>query len=88
MNIASSNWGDVSGLFAGELPSLKQLNMKECKNLKTDSMETIGMKALGKFHHLSLGDEILIVWCYESIYMFGIPAGETSAVFLRASCLL
>ena len=41
------NWGDVSGLFAGELPSLKKLNMQGCKNLKTDSMDYIGMKALG-----------------------------------------
>ena len=56
-----SNWGDVSGLFAGELPSLKTLNMEGCKKLKTDSMESIGMKALGTFHHVSLGDETLVV---------------------------
>ena len=65
LDVSGSNWGDVSGLFAGGLPSLKKLNIKRCKNLKTDSMESIGMKALGIFHHISLGDEILVVWCYE-----------------------
>ena len=52
---------DVNSLFVGEFPSLKKLNMKGCKNLKTDSMEFIGMKALGTFHHVSLGDVILVV---------------------------
>ena len=56
-----SNWGDVSGLFAGEFPSLKKVNMGGCENLKTDSMEFIGMKTLGTFYHVSLGDEILVV---------------------------
>ena len=49
LNVRESNWGDVSGLFAGELPSLKKLNMNKCKNLETKSMESIGMKALGTF---------------------------------------
>ena len=44
---------DVSGLFAGELPSLKTLNMRGCENLKTDSMESIGMKTLGTLFHVS-----------------------------------
>ena len=57
LNVRGSNWGDVSGLFAGELPSLKKLNMSRCKNLKTDSMESIGMKALGTLHHVSFSDE-------------------------------
>ena len=57
--MSHSNWGDVSGLFAGELPSLKKLNMSKCINLKTDSMKSIGMKALGTLHHVSFGYEFL-----------------------------
>ena len=59
LNVRSSNWGDVSGLFAGELPSLKQLDMPQCENLKTDSMDSIGMRALGKLHHVSFFEEFL-----------------------------
>jgi len=46
LDVQYSNWGDVSGLFAGEFPSLKKLNMRDCYHLKTDSMESIGMTAL------------------------------------------
>ena len=35
--------------------------MMECKNLKTDSMESIGMKVLGTFYLVSLDDEIVVV---------------------------
>ena len=56
-----SNWGDVSGLFAGELPSLKKLNMHGCENLeKTDSMESIGMTALGTLFHVPFDEEFLL----------------------------
>ena len=60
LNVSNSNWGDASGLFAGELPSLKKLNMHKCENLKTDSMESIGMKALGILHHVSFVDEFFL----------------------------
>ena len=30
------------------------------KNLKTDSMESIGMKALGTFHHVSFDVEFIL----------------------------
>ena len=58
--MSHSNWNDVSGLFAGDLPSLKRLYMQCCKNLKTDSMEFIGMKALGILHHFSFGDKFML----------------------------
>ena len=34
--------------------------MEECKDLKTDSMESIGMKALGTLHHILFGDKVLL----------------------------
>ena len=34
--------------------------MYKCRNLKTDSMESIGMKALGILHHLSFWDELIL----------------------------
>ena len=60
LDIAESSWEDVSGLFAGELPSLKKLNMSKCQNLKTDSMESIGMIALGILRHVSFADRFIM----------------------------
>ena len=60
LDVSYSNWGDVSCLFAGELPSLKKLNMVNCNKLKTDSMESIGMNALGTFLHVSFNDRFLL----------------------------
>ena len=60
LNVSNSNWGDVSGLFAGELPSLKKLDLSRLKNLVTNSMESIGMKALGKLFHFSLSDRFTL----------------------------
>ena len=54
LDVSSSSWGDVSGLFAGELPSLKKLDLSSCMKLETKSMESIGMKALGTLFHLVL----------------------------------
>ena len=34
--------------------------MKGCKDLKTDSMEYIGMKGLGTLHHVSFSDEFFL----------------------------
>ena len=34
--------------------------MHGCRNLKTDSMESIGMIALGTLHHVSFVDEFLL----------------------------
>ena len=65
LNVGRSSWGDVSVLFAGELPSLKKLDMQNCRNLNANSMESIGMKALGTFYHVLFGKKIIFVWCYE-----------------------
>ena len=64
LNVSNSNWGDVSGLFAGELPSLKKLDLSRLKNLVTNSMESIGMKALGTFFVFHL---VMNSCCFEIV---------------------
>ena len=81
LRVSHSNWGDVSGLFAGELPRLKRLNMNGCKKLKTDSMESIGMKALGTLFHVSFHDVFLYVMLWEELNVRYSNWGDVSGIF-------
>ena len=67
MNLFRSNWEHCGALFAAEFPSLKKLNMSNCKSLKSEDFDKVGLVALGNrdiefdFRQFSLCDVI----CFE-----------------------
>ena len=61
--------------------------MPGLRNLKTDSMKSIGMKSLGTLHQFSFGDKFLL-YDFENISTLQILVGGMSAAYLQGNCHL